>query len=189
MKEKIICHIVSGFLGAGKSRFIEQLLSYKPENEKWAVLINESGRHQYAITRAAANNVYIKEVHGGCLCCTAGIPFRVALNKLIKEAAPQRIFIEPAGAGHLANIINLLQGQFYLPVLSLTPTICLLSEAQLAESQYTQNEGYVSLIEQADRLCVDGEKGHMLADKMAKLYAQPLYILKNNPQDLAFITD
>ncbi len=109
MKEKIPCHIIGGFLGAGKSTFIQQLLTYKPANEKWAVLVNESGNYHYPKEHCLANNIFIKEVYGGCLCCSAGMPFRVALNKLIKEVDPQRIFIEPAGAGHLSNIQNLLQ--------------------------------------------------------------------------------
>ena len=110
MVKKINCYIISGFLGAGKSKLIEQLISYKPKNETWAVLVNEAGNHHYAVTHALANKVVIKEVYGGCLCCSAGMPFRIALNKLIKESAPQRIFIEPAGFGHLLNIKNLMKG-------------------------------------------------------------------------------
>ena len=35
--------IVSGFLGVGKTTAIGNLLKKKPENERWAVLINEFG--------------------------------------------------------------------------------------------------------------------------------------------------
>ena len=35
--------IVSGFLGVGKTTAIGNLLNQKPENERWAVLINEFG--------------------------------------------------------------------------------------------------------------------------------------------------
>ena len=47
MKEKIICQIITGFLGSGKSTFINQLLTYKPADEKWVVLVNESGKVNY----------------------------------------------------------------------------------------------------------------------------------------------
>lgn len=187
MKQKIICHIIAGFLGAGKSTFIKQLLTYKPENEKWAVLVNESGNSHYHNAAYLNKNIFIKEIYGGCLCCSAGMPFRVALNNLIKEVSPQRIFIEPAGAGHLVNIQKLLQGQFYQPILNLKASICLLSEQQLADSKYAQNEGYVSLIKQADRLCIAKNSNTTQAEKMADDYAKPLYQLQNNQHDLTFI--
>ena len=37
-------HIISGFLGAGKTTLLQHLLSQKPENEVWAVLLNEFGQ-------------------------------------------------------------------------------------------------------------------------------------------------
>lgn len=54
----------------------------------------------------------VKSVLGGCLCCTAGMPFRVTLNDMIKRHKPDRIFIEPTRADHLHNITTLLQGEF-----------------------------------------------------------------------------
>ena len=187
MKQKIICHIIAGFLGAGKSSFIKQLLSYKPKDEKWVVLVNESGNSHYDNPDYLNNNIVIKEVYGGCLCCSAGMPFRVALNKLIKMHSPQRIFIEPAGAGHLVNIQKLLQGQFYQSVIELKPSICLLSELQLSDSKYAENEGYLSLIEQADKLCLVKNNNTDRAIKMAEKYAKPLRQLQNNQGDLIFI--
>ncbi|MCG6200042.1 GTP-binding protein [Psychromonas antarctica] len=186
MKQKITCHIIGGFLGAGKSTLIQQLLTYKPVNEKWAVLVNESGNVHYAKADCLIDNIFIKEVYGGCLCCSAGLPFRVALNRLIKEVNPQRIFIEPSGAGHLVNIQKLLQGQFYLPVLDLKATICLLSEQQLSNTTYLQNEGYLALIRQADKLCLYDGKDNTRAEKIAHKYAKPLYILQQNKHDLRF---
>ena len=73
------------------------------------------------------------------------MPFRVALNKLIKEVTPDRIFIEPAGAGHLQHIQHLLQGPFYQAVLNLQQSICVLTETQLRDSKYADNEGYLFL--------------------------------------------
>lgn len=187
MKQKITCHIIAGFSGAGKSSFIQQLLTYKPEHEKWAVLVNESGNTQYNQTDYLQDSIFIKEIYGGCLCCTAGMPFRVALNNLIKTHSPQRIFIEPAGAGHLLNIQKLLLEQFYRPVLQLKPTICIMSSAQLNEQKYMQHDGYLSLIEQADKLCITAHTETALAKVIASDYAKPLYCLQNSQDDLAFL--
>ena len=37
-------HIISGFLGAGKTTLLQHLLTQKPENEVWAVLMYEFGQ-------------------------------------------------------------------------------------------------------------------------------------------------
>ena len=187
MKQKITCHIIAGFSAAGKSSFIKALLTYKPEHEKWAVLVNESGNTQYQQADYVKDNIFIKEIYGGCLCCTKGIAFRVALNNLIKEASPQRIFIEPAGAGHLTNIAKLLQSRFYLPILEIKASICLLSEKQLADTKYAENDAYLSLIQQADKLCISGRSDNSQAKIMANRYSKPLYILQNSRCDLAFL--
>lgn len=189
MKQKITCHIITGFLGAGKSSFIAQLCTYKPPHEKWAVLVNESGNYQYDHALSLANNILIKEVYGGCLCCSAGLSFRVALNNVIKAFSPQRIFIEPAGAGHLVNIQTLLQGPFYQPILNLKSSICLLSPQQLAQPRYSENEVYLSLIQQADKLCITKDCATTMAKEMATTYSKPLYLLQNNKLDLAFIEE
>ena len=188
MKKEIPCHLIAGFSGSGKSTFIKQLLAYKPAGEKWAVLVNEQGNSQYPYAHYQAHNVFIKDVHGGCLCCTAGIPFRVALNNLLKQVNPDRLFIEPSGAGHLVNIKQLLQGPFYQSILQLKAVICMLSEKQLADKKYAQNTGYLALIAQADKLCVKNNLNTDLAVTMADQYDKPLYLLQGAEQDLDFIT-
>lgn len=184
MLKDIPCHLIAGFLGSGKTTFIKQVLTYKPVDEKWAVIVNESGNSQYPDQNCKTRNIFIKEVAGGCLCCSAGMPFRVALNNLIKQVKPDRLFIESAGAGHLNNIKQLLQGPFYQKVLQLKPIICLLSEGQLLNEKYAENAGYQALIAQADKLCIKNSEQTV---KMAHQYAQPLYILQESKADLTFI--
>ena len=183
MKQKIACHIISGFLSAGKTTFLTQLFATKSKDETWGVLVNESGTRHYEEQQLAAQHIIIKEIYGGCLCCSAGMPFRVALNNLIKEHQPQRIFIEPAGAGYLANIQKLLQGEFYQPILTLQNSLCLLAHWQLSSSKHSKNERYLALIEQADKLCFYEDNAEILAKKMAVEYSKPLCRLHYRIED------
>lgn len=183
MQQKIICHLISGFLGAGKTHLIQQLVSYKPINERWVILVNEVGRLNYPVDQLKAHNIAVKTVLGGCLCCTAGLPFRVALNDMIKHNKPDRIFIEPAGAGHLDNIKTLLQGQFYQPIIDIAPTQCILNANHLSDLTFSSHDNYLQLIEQSDILLIYTGEGVEQAKKMAKKYAKPLTVLQGNKQD------
>ena len=108
-------NIIFGFLGAGKTTAILDLLARKPDNQRWAVLVNEFGEigiDGKIISQAGVEaGVAVKEVPGGCLCCVAGVPFQVGLTELVRSARPDRLIIEPTGLGHPKEIINTLQSK------------------------------------------------------------------------------
>ena len=43
MRKRIPVNIIAGPLGVGKTTTINHLLELRPENERWAVLVNEYG--------------------------------------------------------------------------------------------------------------------------------------------------
>ena len=62
-------HIVTGFLGSGKTTLIHQLIEQKPAHEKWAILVNEFGQIGIDQTMfTARDDVVVKGLPGGCLC-------------------------------------------------------------------------------------------------------------------------
>ncbi|GAL28505.1 putative metal chaperone [Vibrio variabilis] len=74
MTNQVPTNIITGFLGVGKTTTILNLLKDKPENENWAVLVNEFGEVGIDGAMMADGGAMIKEVPGGCMCCTAGVP-------------------------------------------------------------------------------------------------------------------
>ena len=98
MIENIPTNIITGFLGVGKTTAITHLLKNKPEGERWAVLVNEFGEIGIDGSLIAGNDseqsgVFIREVPGGCMCCTAGLPMQMALTMLLAKAKPDRLLI------------------------------------------------------------------------------------------------
>ena len=85
---RIPVNIITGFLGAGKTSTVLNLLNQKPKDEHWAVLVNEFGEigvdrslmQGHSVTH---NDVVIVEVPGGCMCCAAGLPMQMALSQLL----------------------------------------------------------------------------------------------------------
>ena len=134
----ITTNIVTGFLGAGKSTAILDLISNKPTNENWAVLVNEFGEVGIDGGLLASNkskDVFIREVPGGCMCCTAGLPMLMAMNMLLARARPQRLIIEPTGLGHPTEVMNVLASEHYQDVLDIRATITLVSARKEKEER------------------------------------------------------
>ncbi|MDB4836931.1 CobW family GTP-binding protein [Marinomonas sp.] len=142
--------MVTGFLGAGKTTLIRHLLEQVPNHERWAVLVNEFGDIGLDSAFYSNSDVAIKEVPGGCVCCTTSAAFQQGLNTLIREQNPDRIFIEPSGLGHPKQIVQKLRSQIYQDVLLLTGVLCVLDARTLRDERYTNHEIYNDQIESAN---------------------------------------
>ena len=145
-------NIISGFLGAGKTTAIQHLIKHKPQSESWAIVVNEFGQIGVDGKLLQNDDVAIKEIPGGCLCCVASQSFSVGLNQIIKQYKPQRIIIEPTGLGHPKKLIDTLSNEFYKSVLDLKAVINLLDARNLSEPRYLQHETFMSQVAMADVL-------------------------------------
>lgn len=148
-------NIITGFLGVGKTSAILNLLKQKPEDERWAVLVNEFGEigvdgSIFEGQQKKASGVYISEVPGGCMCCAAGLPMQVALNELLRQARPDRLLIEPTGLGHPKEVLDVLAEKHYRDVLDIQKTITLIDARKLKDKRYTNHETFNQQIAIAD---------------------------------------
>ena len=145
-------NIITGFLGVGKTTAITHLLNIKPTHEVWSVLVNEFGEIGIDGALLQGTNAHVREVPGGCICCVAGLPMKMALNMLIARTKPDRIIVEPTGLGHPEEIINTLIGEYYDKVLDLRATLTLVDPRKLSDSRYTGNASFNDQIAVADVL-------------------------------------
>jgi len=135
MLQNIPTHVIAGPLGAGKTSLIRQLMAQRPAGERWAVLINEFGQIglDAALLTNDADGIALGEVAGGCLCCVNGAPFQIGLGRLLRKAKPDRLFIEPSGLGHPAQLLKQLNEAPWSGVLALQPCVLVL-DAQALEA-------------------------------------------------------
>ncbi|QYJ81451.1 CobW family GTP-binding protein [Shewanella aegiceratis] len=159
-------HVVTGFLGVGKTSFIQYLLAHKPADETWAVLVNEFGEIGIdgELLKGEGDDVAIKEVAGGCLCCAAGVPTQVAVNQLIAKARPDRLFIEPTGLGHPKAIVETLSQGHFKPVLSMRASLCLVDPRKLNDPRYLESELFTDQLSIADLILANKMDLASLAD-------------------------
>ena len=98
--------IVSGFLGAGKTTFIERLLKTKLKDEKVVLIENEYGEVSVDTDILKDTKIEIRELSQGCICCSLVGDFSKSLKTIVDTYNPDRILIEPSGVGKLSDIIK-----------------------------------------------------------------------------------
>ena len=149
MSNRVPTNILTGFLGVGKTTTILNLLKNKPENENWAVLVNEFGEIGIDGALMTDQGALIKEVPGGCMCCTAGVPMSVGITALLRQK-PDRLLIEPTGLGHPKQVIATLTSEQYEPYVDLKATIALVDPRNLSDEKYLSNQNFVDQLDSAD---------------------------------------
>jgi G3E family GTPase len=117
--------IVSGALGVGKTTAILAALRHRPPAERWAVLVNEFGRVGIDGAILQEGELEVREIAGGCVCCTANLPLRLGLAKLVREVRPDRLLVEPTGLAHPASIIDTIRSPGLREGLALRATLTL----------------------------------------------------------------
>ena len=96
MKETPVI-LISGYLGAGKTTLINNLLR-QPNGKRLAVLVNEFGELAIDEDLIEAKNDNLISISGGCICCSFGDDLSGALSDLAKFLpTPDYILIESSG--------------------------------------------------------------------------------------------
>lgn len=101
--------IISGFLGAGKTTFIKQLIDQVFIGEKLVLIENEFGEIGIDGGFLKDAGIEITEMNSGCICCTLVGDFSKALKKVIEEYQPDRVIIEPSGVGKLSDVAKAVE--------------------------------------------------------------------------------
>lgn len=95
-------HVISGFLGSGKTTFIRKMMSHLKGNV--AVIENEFG--DVSIDHLAFDNVYVKEIYSGCVCCSLVGDLSRAIEEIYTHYQPEHIIIEPSGVASLSELLK-----------------------------------------------------------------------------------
>ncbi|EJM05530.1 putative GTPase, G3E family [Pseudomonas sp. GM102] len=179
MLQNIPTHVIAGPLGAGKTSLIKHLLAQRPVGERWAVLINEFGQIglDAALLTQDADGIALGEVAGGCLCCVNGAPFQIGLGRLLRKARPDRLFIEPSGLGHPAQLLRQLSEAPWQGVLAVQPCVLVLDARALAAGKPLP-AAQLQALDSAGLLLLNKAEGLDDSDRQriaAQLPTRPLY--------------
>ncbi len=109
-KTKII--ILTGFLGSGKTTFLNKMISFhKEKGESVAVVENEFGSISIDTDLLLGQGEEIMEVKNGCMCCTVRRDLVRIMRELIeKNKKYDRIIIETSGIANPSPIAQTFLG-------------------------------------------------------------------------------
>ncbi|WP_250148030.1 CobW family GTP-binding protein [Halomonas jincaotanensis] len=151
----ITVHLITGFLGSGKSTLIRRLIEQKPTHERWAVVINEFGRVGIDQTMfPERDDLIIQGLPGGCLCCQLAFVLQASLVKLVHRYRPDRLIIEPSGLGHPAGLLDVLQGEGFAGVLEVRDIIAVLDPRRLEDPRSRDSVTFSDQLSIADGIAL-----------------------------------
>lgn len=178
MNRPVPTNVLTGFLGVGKTTAIASLLRRRPAGERWAVLVNEFGEigldglllEESAGAETSTGGVHIRELGGGCICCTLSLPLVIGLVELLREARPDRLLIEASGVGHPLGLLETLTRQDPLNrLLEVRSTLCLLDPADWQRPEVANLPTYQDQIALADVVVLNKADTVTLATREAFL--------------------
>jgi G3E family GTPase len=150
--------VLVGERGAGKTTLIAQLLRERPPDERWAVLLNETG----AAAMTPDEGIAVSTVDQGCICCIGQIALRVGLASLLRSAQPARLFIELAAQTHLGRALKMLSDPWMAPVVAIQGIVGVVDAAR-----FSPEHPDTASLDAATVLCVRGA-GAAFADWLAR---------------------
>ena len=169
-------HIISGFLGAGKTTLLKALLAQKPAGETWAVLMNEFGQIGIDQVLLPQQDGYaVQELLGGCLCCSSQLPMQIALSRLLSEQNPDRLFIEPTGLGHPAQLLEQLTEPHWQTQIAMRALLTVIDGSRLHDEQWTQQHLYADQIKAAQLIFISHQDVMTAQDQQALQLLQQEY--------------
>ena len=79
--------IISGFLGAGKTTYLQHILNCRNTNERILIIENDFGETSLDAKQLSASGATVREVTSGCICCSLQGNFKNALIDILSTQA------------------------------------------------------------------------------------------------------
>lgn len=116
--------LVTGFLGSGKTTFINDLLIAE-HSKRIAAIVNDFGAINIdeALLKSATDEVI--GLKNGCICCSLQGDLLRTLKQVLAGAKPELIVIEASGVADPQGIIDALMDPILWPAVSLDSVVCI----------------------------------------------------------------
>lgn len=192
---RIPIHILTGFLGSGKTTFLKKLLE-SDDGKETLIIVNELGEVGIddALIDPINENTYL--LSNGCICCTVLTDIKETLLNVYQSREEQRIpyfsriIVETTGLANPAALLNTILQDIHLKGIYSIHGVTTIVDAENIFSQNTSMPEWVVQVTAADQLYISKKDR---VDQVALLHVvETLEKLNNsaliNGQNLAIIT-
>ncbi len=154
--EKLPVTVITGFLGAGKTTLVRNLMQ-NPQGKRLAVVVNEFGDvgvdgdilKSCAIPDCPAEN--IMELANGCICCTVADDFIPTIEALMAlEPRPEHIVIETSGLALPKPLLKAFDWPDIRSKITVDGVIALADAEAVAAGRFATNVAAVDAQREAD---------------------------------------
>lgn len=139
--------VLSGFLGAGKTTFLNQLLEYHASRDELVAIIQNEVGQTGVDGKLLEGDDAIVEMDEGCVCCTLAGNLARGVQRLTSRFSPKVIVLESTG---LANPVNILKELDALRPLVRLDSITTLVDAANAPGLLDSSDIAVDQVKAAD---------------------------------------
>ncbi len=156
LQQRIPATVITGFLGAGKTTLIRNLLM-KADGERLALIINEFGdvgvdaslAKECGAASCEADSII--ELANGCICCTVADDFMPSMEALLNQSPPpDRIIIETSGLALPQPLVQAFQWPSIRTRAMLDGVVTVVDGPALAMGQVAMDMGALETQRQLD---------------------------------------
>lgn len=146
--------IIAGYLGAGKTSCILEMIKSDPDPSRLAVLINEFGDAGIDAS-LLGEGTEVVELASGCICCTLRLDFRTQIGEIADRWNPRRLLIEPTGVATVAQVVRSLRHRDLVDKVGGARVFVLVDAVTFAERLRDSPQFFSSQVRQADVLLLN----------------------------------
>lgn len=134
--QKIPFHIISGFLGSGKTTFLKRILEQAASKQKVGIIQNEFAPANIdgAELKKSGNDFELLEINNGSVFCVCLlVNFTRSLEKFIDEHQPDVVIIEASGLSDTTSISEVISAGSLSEKIYLASNWCIVDAQNFAK--------------------------------------------------------
>jgi G3E family GTPase len=135
MDDRTVVYLVTGFLGSGKTTFLNRVIASFPRDRKLMILMNEFGEVGIDGALIEGEDIDILEINKGSIFCVCvKTDFIKALHQIAQIIKPEVLFIESTGVANPMDLKKDLKLPFFQNRFYLSEQFCIVDAVNFGEA-------------------------------------------------------
>lgn len=181
MSNKTFVYLITGFLGAGKTTFLNRVIKKFPKDKKLTILMNEFGEIGIDGKLVEGDDIDMLEIsRGSIFCVCVKTDFIKGLYELAQKIQPDVLLIESTGVANPSDLKRDLKLPIFKDRYDLKEQFCVIDAAHFLDAlgSYTALDKQIAsstvfIINKVD--LVDSETIRKIKNEIKRLHPSPIF--------------